>query len=298
VFVPAHYLSCRKSPYDQLKLPPVDNDLPSAAVNRFAPVSIFIVAIADAGAAYTGTLAYQYDVSIASVAFLNSFAIPCAMVLSYFILGATFSKRHGLGILLALLGLIVVVYGDVEKAKNGQAQGDSLLGDALTLLSAFLYATSNVLSEKLIKSGSYIFFLAWLGMSGALLTGIQTGIVEPRAVLTAPWSTDAAVPLLFVTFSASFALIYGLVAKFLVVHDSVALNLNFLTTNIWGVVFGMLLFDEVFIWQTGVGFLCIIAGLFVYHTATMPSKVSDPSIVAIVEGDQLEERFDGLDFET
>jgi drug/metabolite transporter (DMT)-like permease len=63
-----------------------------------------------------------------------------------------------------------------------------------------------------------------------------------------------------VLFALSFALVYSLAAKFLAMYDSVAFNLNLLTANVWGVLFGILFFDEAFELLTLLGFLCIVLG--------------------------------------
>jgi len=268
IFLPAHYVRWSASPYDALKLPATDEGAGGEALgtaDKFAGLKVLAVALTDAAAAYTATVAYQHNVSVASVALLNSFAIPCAMLLSYFMLGARYTARHGLGVSLALTGLVVVVVADVQKASDGKADPDSVYGDALTLLSAALYALSNVLSEKLVKSGSMSFFLAWLGVGGAILMGLQTGVFEPGLVIGAPWSVDAAVPLLYVAFTLLFAFVYAMCAKYLAMYDAVALNLSFLSTNVYGVVLGVLLFDEVFQWLSMIGFCFIVGGLTVYH---------------------------------
>lgn len=53
------------------------------------------------------------------------------------------------------------------------AGSDVLLGDGLVLLSAILYAVSNLCQEYTVKNLSRVEFLGMMGLFGTLISGIQ-----------------------------------------------------------------------------------------------------------------------------
>lgn len=53
------------------------------------------------------------------------------------------------------------------------AASDVMLGDGLVLLSAVLYAVSNVCQEHTVKNLSRVEFLGMMGLFGTLISGIQ-----------------------------------------------------------------------------------------------------------------------------
>lgn len=50
---------------------------------------------------------------------------------------------------------------------------DVILGDGLVLLSAVLYAVSNVCQEHTVKNQSRVEFLGMMGLFGTLISGVQ-----------------------------------------------------------------------------------------------------------------------------
>jgi len=84
--------------------------------------------------------AYNYT-SITSIMLLDCFTIPCSMLLSVYFLKARYEPRHYAGIALCLLGLSCIIASDLKRETSSNA----LIGDALCLAGAFLYACSNVL---------------------------------------------------------------------------------------------------------------------------------------------------------
>ena len=53
------------------------------------------------------------------------------------------------------------------------AASDVVLGDGLVLLSAILYAVSNVCQEYTVKNLSRVDFLGMMGLFGTVISGIQ-----------------------------------------------------------------------------------------------------------------------------
>lgn len=53
------------------------------------------------------------------------------------------------------------------------AARDVILGDGLVLLSAVLYAVSNLCQEQTVKNLSLLEFLGMMGLFGTLISGVQ-----------------------------------------------------------------------------------------------------------------------------
>lgn len=58
-----------------------------------------------------------------------------------------------------------------------------MLGDGLVLLSAVLYAVSNMCQEHTVKNLSRVEFLGMMGLFGTLISGIQLWVIlqTPRS---------------------------------------------------------------------------------------------------------------------
>jgi solute carrier family 35 protein F1/2 len=118
-----------------------------------------LIALFDLEANYTVVLAYRYT-DLTSVQLLDCFTIPCVMVFSRFLIRPkpTYNRWQLLGALVSILGMILLVVIDVlgeSRSKDGDDNRESKnigLGDAFCLIASLLYAASNVLCEKLLKS--------------------------------------------------------------------------------------------------------------------------------------------------
>src|SRR5690606_11424420 len=114
-----------------------------------------LLAIADVEANFTVVKAYQYT-TITSILLLGCFTTPCSMLLSWIFLKRGYKLTHYLGVVFCLLGVGVLVLGDVlnhskQFTSNGQSY-DYLIGDALACLSSICYSISNVGMEFAIKN--------------------------------------------------------------------------------------------------------------------------------------------------
>lgn len=73
---------------------------------------------------------------------------PAAIALSWLMLGTRYRALHWLGTVLCITGLSVLLLTESpDAASSGQKP---FLGDALVLLGATMYGTSNVVEEKLL----------------------------------------------------------------------------------------------------------------------------------------------------
>jgi hypothetical protein len=59
---------------------------------------------------------------------------------------------------------------------------------------------------------------------------------------------------------------YGLIAKYFIEYDAVAMNLSLLTTSVWGAVCDFVVFNDMLNPFTLFGFFFIVGGVTLYHT--------------------------------
>uniref|UniRef100_A0A8C4CRX6 Solute carrier family 35 member F2 n=1 Tax=Denticeps clupeoides TaxID=299321 RepID=A0A8C4CRX6_9TELE len=130
----------------------------------------FLLGLTDVEANYAVVKAYQYT-TLTSIQLLDCFVIPALMVLSWFILKTRYRPTHYVAVCVCLAGVGAMVGADLLSGRN---QGNNiLLGDALVLVSATLYAISNVCQEYTVKNLSRGEFLGMLGLFGTLISGVQ-----------------------------------------------------------------------------------------------------------------------------
>eukprot|EP00697_Spironema_sp_BW2_P001544 gnl/Spiro4/12078_TR6371_c0_g1_i1.p1 gnl/Spiro4/12078_TR6371_c0_g1~~gnl/Spiro4/12078_TR6371_c0_g1_i1.p1 ORF type:complete len:364 (+),score=83.27 gnl/Spiro4/12078_TR6371_c0_g1_i1:110-1201(+) len=198
----------------------------------------FLLAAADVEANYLVVKAYQ-DTAITSILLLDCVSIPITMVLSQQFLKAVYNRWHVGGVVCCLLGLFILVYHDWERAAPGT---NPLRGDVFCLLGATLYAVSNVGQEGIVKMFSATEYLAMLGLFGSLINGVQLFALEAHELRNAAdWRAASVIEL--VVFAAALYVMYVLVPVFLRYSSATLLNLSLLTSDIWGVVVGIVIWN-------------------------------------------------------
>ena len=146
-----------------------------------SPFYFLICAIVDVHATLLIVLAYGYT-TLTSVMLLSDFTIPSAVIMSLLFLGVRYKCRHYFAIGLCFAGLTTSFSNDIFfKFRQSEESGDEarvsrqVLGDALTLGGAFLYALSNILQEHYLTTQRDVFhYLGFLGLFGTLITLLES----------------------------------------------------------------------------------------------------------------------------
>ncbi|KAG5474039.1 hypothetical protein CUR178_04150 [Leishmania enriettii] len=147
-----------------------------------------ILAVIDLEANYVVVLAYQYT-NMISVQLLNCFTLPCVLMLSFFVLRMKFAVTHVLGGVIAISGLVFLIALDADGLSRSDGGSQEVLGDILCLVSSFLYATSNVLTEWYVKPSKPPFsFNCCRGHQGGEESGENT-FTLPQTDIQEPTST-------------------------------------------------------------------------------------------------------------
>uniref|UniRef100_A0A3Q0SG67 Solute carrier family 35 member F2 n=1 Tax=Amphilophus citrinellus TaxID=61819 RepID=A0A3Q0SG67_AMPCI len=135
-----------------------------------------LLGLVDVEANYAVVKAYQYT-TITSVQLLDCFVIPVLMVLSWWILKTRYRPIHYVSVCICLLGVGAMVGADLLAGRDQGSASNILLGDGLVLLSASLYAVSNVCQEYTVKNLSRVEFLGMVGLFGTIISTVQMAAV-------------------------------------------------------------------------------------------------------------------------
>ena len=210
--------------------------------------------------------AYNYT-SITSVMLLDCFTIPCAMLLSYTFLRCRYTSRHLAGIACCLLGLALIIYGDITDTGSAGARSptDVLYGDLLCLCGAALYGCSNVLQEFIVKFHDRSEFIGCLGVFGFIIATFQFCILELSSLQQA-WPLSGAAYLYIVGFVGCLFMMYTNTSAFLQDGDSILFNLGLLTSDVYAVVFSYFFYGSLVHWQYFAAFAMVALGLLVYYS--------------------------------
>jgi solute carrier family 35 protein F1/2 len=244
-------------------------------IERRYPLYI-LAAILDVEASMLLLTAFQYT-TVTSIVLLDSFAIPCTMVLSYFFMGAKYKRPHYIGIALCLLGLAVNVISDsLRESGDSAIQQRALLGDLFCLMAYSLYAVSNVLQEYLVKYVDREEYMGMLGFWGSLLAFVQLLVVEYDDLMSTKF--DAPVVGLVIAYVSLLFLFYINASIVLQLNDATYFNLSLLTSDVYALLLTYLVFGTEVSYLYFVAFIFIVAGVLTYHSispATATSIESD-----------------------
>eukprot|EP00066_Takifugu_rubripes_P020342 XP_011609608.1 PREDICTED: solute carrier family 35 member F2 [Takifugu rubripes] len=234
-----------------------------------------IMGVADVEANYTVVKAYQFT-SLTSIQLLDCFVIPALMVLSWFFLKTRYRPVHFVAVLVCLLGVGTMVGADVLAGRDQGSTHDVILGDGLVLISAVLYAISNVCQEHTVKNQSRVEFLGMMGLFGTLISGIQLAAVEARAVAAVQW--DLRIIFLFAVYVFSMVALYSFMPSVVKATSATAVNLSLLTADLFSLFCGIFLFQYKFSTLYILSFLVIMVG-FVMFNAVPTNSTSGPTEV-------------------
>uniref|UniRef100_H3CDI6 Solute carrier family 35 member F2 n=1 Tax=Tetraodon nigroviridis TaxID=99883 RepID=H3CDI6_TETNG len=221
-----------------------------------------IMGVADVEANYTVVKAYQFT-SLTSIQLLDCFVIPALMLLSWVILKTRYRPVHFVAVLVCLLGVGAMVGADILAGRDQGSAQDVMLGDGLVLLSAVLYAVSNVCQEHTVKKQSRVEFLGMMGLFGTLISGVQLAAVEAGPVAAVQW--DLHVVVLFAVYVFSMVALYSLMPVVVKASNATAVNLSLLTADLFSLFCGLFLFHFQFSTLYILSFVVITVGFVVFN---------------------------------
>ncbi|XP_072248135.1 solute carrier family 35 member F2-like [Leuresthes tenuis] len=232
-----------------------------------------LLGLVDVEANYTVVKAYQYT-TLTSVQLLDCFVIPVLMVLSWWILKTRYRAVHYVAVCICLLGVGAMVGADLLAGRDQGSTSNILLGDGLVLLSAALYAVSNVSQEYTVKNLSRVEFLGMIGLFGSIISTIQMVILERNAVSNITWSWQ--VGLLFSAFALCMYALYSFMPIVVKLSSATSVNLSLLTADLFSLFCGIFLFQYNFSGLYLISLVVILIGFIAFNAVPTPTNPTDP----------------------
>ncbi|XP_066502349.1 solute carrier family 35 member F2 isoform X2 [Hoplias malabaricus] len=232
-----------------------------------------LLALTDVEANYTVVKAYQFT-TLTSIQLLDCFVVPVLMVLSWFFLKTRYRLLHFIAVGVCLLGVGAMVGADLLAGRDQGSNSNVLLGDCLVLISAALYAVSNVCQEYTVKNLSRVEFLGMMGLFGTLISGVQMAVLEIRPIKAI--SLDSKICLLFAGFMLCMYGLYSFMPVVMKMTSATAVNLSLLTADLFSLLCGIFLFQFKFSVLYIVSFVVITVGFIMFNV--VPTYTPAPSV--------------------
>ncbi len=208
--------------------------------------------------------AYAFT-DITSVTILSVCTLPFCVILSYFILHMRYVLYNYIGIIFCILGVVTAVVSDfLDLSGSGISKkgNNPLLGDALVVLGSICYAFTNVCQEWLVKDYDRTEYLFVMAAFGLIFSGIIVLSSELDILSNIGWNSH--IVGYFLGYALALALMYIVVSKYLQVFDATLFNLSLLSSNVWAMLFGLVLFQVTLNVYYFIAFGMIALGIIIY----------------------------------
>lgn len=212
----------------------------------------------------------EYTNASRMVVFL--YTAPCFTVLGlhWFVPGERIGLRHGFGVALAFVGIVVAFAENLWRAPMGISSGHTTtdfstmwIGDLLGVLAAILWAATTVTirATGLARIAATRVLLYQLAVSAAIVLPVAFLMGEPGITAPTPPVLLAMAYQIVVVAFLSYLAWFWLLTKFLA---SRLMVFSFLTP-LFGVAFGVLLLGENLSTQFGLAALLVVAGIMLVN---------------------------------
>uniref|UniRef100_A0A8C1NXJ3 Info solute carrier family 35 member F2, like n=1 Tax=Cyprinus carpio TaxID=7962 RepID=A0A8C1NXJ3_CYPCA len=222
-----------------------------------------LLGLTDVEANYAVVKAYQYT-TLTSIQLLDCFIIPVLMILSWFFLKTRYRIIHYVAVCICLAGVGAMVGADILAGQDQGSSSDILLGDGLVLVSATLYAISNVCQEYTVKNLSRVEFLGMVGLFGSIISAIQLAILEHNEVSKIQWTWEIA--LILAGYALCMYGFYSFMPVVIKMSSATAVNLSLLTGDLFSLFCGLFLFQYAFSGLYIVSLVVILVGFIMFNT--------------------------------
>ncbi|XP_056140211.1 solute carrier family 35 member F2 [Lampris incognitus] len=240
-----------------------------------------LMGLTDVEANYAVVKAYQFT-TLTSIQLLDCFLIPVLMVLAWLFLKTRYRPVHFVAVVVCLFGVGAMVGADLLAGRDQGSTSDVLLGDGLVLLSAVLYAVSNVCQEYTVKNLSRMEFLGMMGLFGTVISGVQLAVLETCAIQAIKW--DLKIVMLFAVYTLCMFALYTFMPIVVKMTSATAVNLSLLTADLFSFFCGIFLFNYTFSSLYVISFVIITVGFVMFNAV--------PTYIPITESHTGNEDFD------
>ncbi|KAK3811753.1 MAG: solute carrier family 35 member SLC35F1/F2/F6 [Benniella sp.] len=225
-----------------------------------------LFALIDVEGNYFMVKAYAFT-SLLSAMLLDTWTIPCVVLLSVFFLKMRFIRWHYLGVFTCLVGMGILIWSDMAAGKNFPGS-DYLKGDLFCLAGATCYALSNVGQEYLVRQKPMYEVVGQLGFWATIINGIQLAILEREELKNITWTG----PVIgyIIGFDIAMFLLYSVSPILLRLSSATFFNLSLLTSDFYGLIFGLILFSAKMQDLYPVSYVLTILGIIFYNIYPAP----------------------------
>jgi solute carrier family 35 protein F1/2 len=227
-----------------------------------------ILAVADVEGNFLVVKAYQFT-DLLSCMLLDVWAIPVCIFFTYVYLRTRYHWTQLLGVFICISGLGLQVVSDHLTDKNYPALNKAL-GDGLMIAGATLYGFSNATEEWLVRKRPLYEVVGQMGFWGTIISCCQAFGLEHKKMQTATWNREN-IGLLF-AFTAAMYILYTVAPLLYRLASSAYFNLSILSSDFYGLLFGLFLFHYHPFWLYFVAFAIVISGLIVYFWHATPEE--------------------------
>ncbi|KAM0750662.1 DUF914-domain-containing protein [Meredithblackwellia eburnea MCA 4105] len=229
---------------------------------------LFLAAV-DVEANFLVVKAYGYT-SLLSCMLLDAWATPACMIFAYFFVKARYHWSQVLGVLICIAGLGLLVTSDFITDKDYPAQ-KRVLGDILMLIGATGYGLSNSLEEMFVRKRPLYEVVGQMGFWGSIINAIQGSSLEHHLYYEVSWNGKVIGYL--VGYTCAMLFLYTLAPILYRLSSSPFYNLSILTSDFFGLCFGLGLFGYTPYWLYFVAYPLVLVGLIVYFCTTRPESI-------------------------
>ncbi|KAI0641936.1 DUF914-domain-containing protein [Trametes meyenii] len=227
-----------------------------------------ILAACDVEGNFLVVKAYQYT-TLLSCMLLDAWAIPVCLLFSWIYLRPKYHWTQLLGVVVCIGGLGMLVASDEITDKDWPALSRAK-GDVFMLVGASLYGFTNATEEFFVRRSPLYEVVGQLGMWGVLINGIQAAGLEHKAMTTVSWN-GATIGLL-VAYTAAMFILYTVAPILYRMASSAYYNLSLLSSDFYGLLFGLFLYHYSVYWLYFPAFAVVILGLIVYFWHATPEE--------------------------
>jgi len=227
-----------------------------------------ILAACDVEGNYTVVKAYQYT-NLLSCMLLDAWAIPVCMFFSYLYMRTRYHWTQIFGVMICVTGLGLLVASDHLTNKDW-APANKGKGDAFMILGATLYGFTNATEEFFVRKRPLYEVVGQLGMWGTIINGIQASSLEHKKWNESTWSGRNIG--LLVAYTAAMFILYTVAPMLYRLASSAYFNLSLLSSDFYGLLFGLFLFHFKPYWLYFPSFAVVIVGLIVYFWHSTPEE--------------------------
>ncbi|KAG6845500.1 hypothetical protein H0H87_008397 [Tephrocybe sp. NHM501043] len=199
----------------------------------------------------------------------------------------------GQGVVVCIAGLGLLVASDQITDKDWTALSRAK-GDGFMIAGATLYGFTNATEEFFVRKRPLYEVVGQLGLYGTLINGIQAAGLEHGAMKLASWNGMTIGLLVAYTSGMSFLIpptheihvasamfiLYTVAPMLYRLASSTYYNLSLLSSDFWGLLFGLFLYHYHPYWLYFIAFAIIIVGLVTYFWNATPEEQGSLNPVA------------------